>query len=47
MKRSLGQQTWLQSADPEQFEIMRQQLNAALERARLRALEYFKPGAPS
>ena len=32
---------------PEQFEPRRQELNAALERARLRALDYFKPGAPS
>jgi hypothetical protein len=32
---------------PEQFEPRRQELNAALERARLRALDYFGQGAPS
>ena len=32
---------------PDQFEPKRQELNAALERARLRAVEYFERGAPS
>jgi hypothetical protein len=32
---------------PEQFEPRRQELNAALERARQRALDYFGQGAPS
>jgi hypothetical protein len=32
---------------PEQFEPRRQELNAALERARRRALDYFGQGAPS
>jgi hypothetical protein len=32
---------------PEQFEPQRQELNAALERARRRALDYFGQGAPS
>lgn len=32
---------------PEQFEAKREELNAALERARLRAVDYFNRGAPS
>ncbi len=45
--------SWAQSTHvptglcPEQFEPKRQELNAALERARLCALDYFRRGAPS